>query len=106
MVNHVLIEFFRYERVLSRVLDQSVEAERKAALKVLTLVVCAKRILYWREIQAVFCVDPEHGTVKLDDRLRVKCKELCGSLLDVDHAPTKPTGPDSTVRIVHSTARR
>jgi hypothetical protein len=102
----MLIAFPRYERVLNRVLNQSVEAEQNAALKVLTLVVCAKRILYWREIQAIFCIDPEHGTVEFDNRLRVSCKELCGSLLDVVHAPDKPTGPESTVRIVHSTARR
>ncbi len=79
------------------------EAERNTALKVLTLVVCAKRVLYWREIQAIFCIDPEQATVEFDDRLRVSCKELCGSLLDVIHSPT---GPDSTVHIVHSTARR
>jgi hypothetical protein len=92
--------------VLSRVLDQAVEAERNAALKVLTLVLCAKRILYWREVQAIFCIDPEQGTVEFEDRLRVSVKELCGSLLDVDHAPGKTPGPDSTVRIVHSTARK
>jgi hypothetical protein len=102
----MLISFPRYERVLSRVLEQSVEAERSAALKVLTLVLCTKRILYWREIQAIFCINPDKGTVDFENRLRVTCKELCGSLLDVVNTPGKPTCPDSTVRIVHSTASR
>ncbi|GAB1318182.1 hypothetical protein MFIFM68171_08392 [Madurella fahalii] len=93
-----------YERVLSRILDQSVEAERNTALRVLTLVICAKRILYWREIQAIFCIDSDNGTVDYSERLYGSCKELCGSLLDFRHSTGMMAGPESTVGMVHHTA--
>ncbi|KAK0717700.1 hypothetical protein B0T26DRAFT_646931, partial [Lasiosphaeria miniovina] len=93
-----------YERVLARILDQPVEAERSTALRILSLVMCAKRVLYWREIQAIFCIDSANGTVDYSERLYASCKDLCGSLLDLRHPPGATTGPESTVSVVHPTA--
>ncbi|KAL2271349.1 hypothetical protein VTJ83DRAFT_720 [Remersonia thermophila] len=94
-----------YERVFSRILE-SEGAKRDIALNLLRRVICAKRTLYWREIQAMECIKPETSTVEDDDYLRLSCKQLCGSLLDVDHALGEATHPDNTIRLVHSTARR
>ncbi|KAF3765675.1 hypothetical protein M406DRAFT_289896 [Cryphonectria parasitica EP155] len=94
-----------YERVVVRVLEQASKAERNDAQKVLGLVIGAKRILAWREIQAFYCIEPATGAVSLDERLLVSCKQLCGSLLDVHQVDGNPGSPDNVVQIVHETAR-
>ncbi|KAK3996549.1 hypothetical protein QBC44DRAFT_317159 [Cladorrhinum sp. PSN332] len=96
-----------YDRVATRVLDQSSESESKDALKVLSLVACAKRMLFWREIQAFFCIDPAQAQVNYEDCLLVTCKELCGSLLDTHHVAGGTAGSEreDMIQMVHETAR-
>ncbi|KAM4057427.1 WD domain, G-beta repeat domain-containing protein [Hirsutella rhossiliensis] len=94
-----------FERVVSRVLEQSSEAEREDSKRILALVTCTKRALLWREIQAFFCIDPVKGEVNYDERLQVGFKELCGSLVDAHHVGGTPTGPEAVIHIVHETAR-
>ncbi|KAI0444886.1 WD40 repeat-like protein [Xylaria telfairii] len=94
-----------YERVAIRIFEMSSMAEREDAKKILGWVICAKRLLRWREIQSLFCIDPVKGNVDYEERrLRVTCKELCGSLVDVHHAANK-TSPEDIIKIVHETAR-
>ncbi|KAI1355974.1 hypothetical protein F5Y01DRAFT_325067 [Xylaria sp. FL0043] len=97
-----------YERVAVRILEKSSEAEREDALKILAWVICAKRHLRWREIQSLFCVDPIAGSVEYEERrLRVTCKDICGSLIDVHRAADRDIDDDADdiIRIVHETAR-
>lgn len=76
------------------------------ALKILGWVICARRPLRWREIQSLFCIDPVEGVVDYEERrLRVTCKDICGSLIDVHHPADKKAGPEDIIKIVHETAR-
>ncbi|KAI8951873.1 WD40 repeat-like protein [Xylaria longipes] len=94
-----------YERVAVRIFEMSSMAEREDARRILGWIICARRLLRWREIQSLFCIDPVKGDVDYEERrLRVTCKELCGSLVDVHHATNK-TSPEDIVKIVHETAR-
>lgn len=87
-------------------LEEAPHAARQAALKILSWVTCAVRPLRWREIQSIFCINVESSTVNYEDRrLRVSCKQLCGSLVDVHQALHGQPGPDDIVTIVHGSAR-
>ncbi|KAJ4355098.1 hypothetical protein N0V85_009566, partial [Neurospora sp. IMI 360204] len=87
----------------------SSKAESKAAIKILSYVVCCKRTLFWKEIQSFFSIDQLKGEVDYDSRPVKSYKQLCGSFLDShtvdkDYLYTGP-GPDDEVHIVHETAR-
>ncbi|TRX94186.1 hypothetical protein FHL15_004954 [Xylaria flabelliformis] len=95
-----------YERVVVRIFEMSSMAEREDAKKIMGWVICARRLLRWREIQSLFCIDPINGDVDYEERrLRVTCKELCGSLVDMHHVSNDRTSPEDVVKIVHETAR-
>ncbi|GAW21808.1 hypothetical protein ANO14919_113330 [Xylariales sp. No.14919] len=95
-----------YERVAVRIFETSSTAEREDAMKMLSWITCARRLLRWREIQSLFCIDPVEGDVDYEERrLRVTCKEICGSLIDIHHATEGKTGPEDIIKIVHETAR-
>lgn len=87
-------------------LEEAPHAARQCASNILGWVTCAARPLHWREIQSIFCVDVESSTMDYEDRrLRVSCKQLCGSLVDVHHVLHGQLGPDDIVTIVHESAR-
>lgn len=89
-----------------RVFQDSPPAEREDAAKILGWITCAERLLHWREIQAVFCIDPQASQVDYHgERLRTSCKQLCGSLVDIHRTQNGQDGPDDIVKIVHRTAR-
>ncbi|KAI0857460.1 WD40 repeat-like protein [Xylaria cubensis] len=95
-----------YERVAVRIFGMSSMAEREDAKKIMGWVICARRLLRWREIQSLFCIDPVNGDVDYEERrLRVTCKELCGSLVDIHHVSNDRASPEDVVKIVHETAR-
>ncbi|KAI8715820.1 NACHT domain-containing protein [Fusarium sp. LHS14.1] len=94
-----------YQRVFARVIDQAPKASREDAIKLLGLVIHARRILHWREIQAFFCIDPTSWNVDYDDRLLRTGKDICGALVDVHHCSRDSTGSEDLVRIVHESAR-
>ncbi|KAI0599781.1 hypothetical protein F4775DRAFT_583134 [Biscogniauxia sp. FL1348] len=95
-----------YERVAARIFERSSSAERNDAMKILGWIVSARRLLRWREIQSLFCIDPDKGVVDYEERrLRVTCKDLCGSLVDVHQENGKKAGPEDIVKIVHESAR-
>ena len=59
----------------------------------------------WREVQALFYVNPERNTCDYDGRkLRKGCKELCGSLVDL-HQRKDESENEAFLDIVHQTAR-
>ncbi|EEU42654.1 uncharacterized protein NECHADRAFT_47446 [Fusarium vanettenii 77-13-4] len=94
-----------YQRVFARVIDQAPKAKREDAIKLLGLVIHARRILHWREIQAFFCIDSTSGNVDYDDRLLRTGKDVCGALVDVHRCSRDSTGSEDLVRIVHESAR-
>ncbi|KAL2272435.1 hypothetical protein FJTKL_06560 [Diaporthe vaccinii] len=95
-----------YERVAIRMLQDAPPAARQSALKILGWVTCAARPLRWREIQSIFCIDVESNTMDYEERrLRVSCKKLCGSLIDVHQVLYGHPGPDDIVTVVHGSAR-
>ncbi|WQF77468.1 Putative AAA+ ATPase domain, NACHT nucleoside triphosphatase [Colletotrichum destructivum] len=95
-----------YERIAASIYESEHESERETAQKIIALVVTAKRDLKWREIQSFFCIDSSNGTIDPDERLQVKAKDLCGSLVDVHPINSQASEHEHAVRIVHDTARR
>ncbi|KAI1808973.1 WD40 repeat-like protein [Daldinia bambusicola] len=95
-----------YERVAVRVFNDSSPSEREDAKRILGWITCAGRLLRWREIQSSFCISPKKGIAEYEEgKLRVTCKELCRSLIDVHSEGGKKDDPDDIVKIVHETAR-
>ncbi|EEU36073.1 uncharacterized protein NECHADRAFT_102084 [Fusarium vanettenii 77-13-4] len=94
-----------YERVVIRVLHHGSRSKKAAALKILGWMTCAARPLHWREIQSLFCIDPERGEC-IPGRWRVdSCRDLCSSLVEED-LPDQEKGEvrEPVVRLVHNTA--
>jgi hypothetical protein len=92
--------------VVSKVYNNPNRAEREGAKKILAWVICCKRPLKWRELQATFSIELASQTVDFEDRkLRVTCKDLCGSLIDVRSAKFSELESGNTIELVHETAR-
>jgi hypothetical protein len=92
--------------VVFRVYNNPNRAEREDAEKILAWIICSKRPLKWRELQATFCIELASQTVDFEDRkLRVTCKDLCGSLVDVRSSKASEPDPGDTIELVHDTAR-
>ena len=101
----VLINVYRYERVAVYVLENPNEEERCAAKKVLAYTICAERPLMWKELQSRFCINTDSGTANPDFLLPVSCKNICGSLVEIEPDVVHNTSPDIAVTLVHETAR-
>jgi hypothetical protein len=81
-------------------------AEREDAVKILAWIICSKRPLRWREIQAIFSIDPKNATVDFESRsLLVTAKELCGSLVDIRTLGESVVELDEVIDLVHDTAK-
>ncbi|KAK5631888.1 hypothetical protein RRF57_007602 [Xylaria bambusicola] len=98
-------DYIRYERVAVRVFENPIEPERLAAKTILGLVICAERSLMWKEIQSRFCIDVNTETADADHQLLHSCKQLCGSLVEVERSQTAESKYDDVVELVHHTAR-
>jgi hypothetical protein len=87
-----------YEKILRR-LERSLGSKQwEIVRKLLGWMVCAKRPLKWREIQAAVSIDPDEQTVDLDrGRLRSSVEYYCGSLIQVLSG--------DRVELVHNTAK-
>ncbi|KAH8586783.1 C2H2 domain-containing protein [Bisporella sp. PMI_857] len=87
-----------YERILRRLERSLVSKQWDIVRKLLGWMVCAKRPLRWREIQAAVSIDLNEQTVDFDGRsLRSSVKEYCGSLIQVLSG--------DRVELVHATAK-
>ncbi|CAI4219514.1 unnamed protein product [Parascedosporium putredinis] len=94
-----------YQRVVSRIYDEVKPHVKADVGKILEWVASAKRLLYWREIQAVFCIDlDKQEAFYKERRLLASCKELCGSLIDLRQPPDAPES-EMLVQLVHESAR-
>ncbi|KAL8375681.1 hypothetical protein RB595_007000 [Gaeumannomyces hyphopodioides] len=102
-----------YERVALKVFSQEEprnstrqrqrRSNAEVARDILSLVSCAARPLYWREIQARFALDPTEGPASdIPDRL-LECapKDICGCLIDLTGSSEMS---EKLVHIVHRTA--
>ncbi|KAK3396763.1 hypothetical protein B0T20DRAFT_470418 [Sordaria brevicollis] len=95
-----------YRKVDERVFEDDEDEERGAtASRILGYVIACKRTLFWREIQAFFCIDASNGEANYDERLADSYKKLCSSFLDSNSDTQKFDGPEDEVILVHETAR-
>ncbi|KAH4106786.1 hypothetical protein HBI82_035170 [Parastagonospora nodorum] len=86
-----------YSRIMQRL--NTGTATHVQTLKLLRWMVCAKRPMYWREIQCAVSVNMDDQVVDWDRRkFSIDSKELGGSLVE--------TSADGTIILVHHTARR
>ncbi|RYP30902.1 hypothetical protein DL767_006034 [Monosporascus sp. MG133] len=91
-----------YARIILRLFNRETSnkhnSRRAAFLFILKWLVCAKRTVKWREIQAAKAVDIDSQTVDIERRrFRQDCKDLCGSMVE--------TFDDGSVELVHTTAK-
>ena len=79
-------------------LRESESAERDAAKRTLSWLVCATRPLKWYEIQGAASFDPDDHSFDFEDgKFRPQPKTLCGSLIEI--------GSGEEIRLVHLTAK-
>ncbi|RYP46658.1 hypothetical protein DL768_007171 [Monosporascus sp. mg162] len=91
-----------YARIMLRLFNRETpnkrDSRRAASLFILKWLVCAKRTVKWREIQAAKAVDIDSQTVDMERRrFRQDCKDLCGSMVEMFD--------DGSVDLVHTTAK-
>ncbi|CAI6242163.1 unnamed protein product [Periconia digitata] len=87
-----------YGKITRKLFGRS-DAIRSDSKKLLSLMICAKRPLKWREIQCAVSIDIDEEIVNWEEnRFPVDSKDLCGSLVEIYS--------DGTVNLVHHTARR
>ncbi|KAG8530589.1 uncharacterized protein KY384_005092 [Bacidia gigantensis] len=92
-----------YERVVATIFRKG--PQQAAAKHILEWIICAKRPLKWREVQATFFLDPVEGKADYNNsRRRKSCKAICGSLVDLQQH-TSSLQSDATLSLVHETAR-
>ena len=83
---------------MERIYQDKNDPQREDSARVLGWLVCAKRPLYWHEIQGAISMDTDEKTLDFEaGQLRVDSKDFCGSLIEV-HS-------DETIELVHATAR-
>ena len=94
----------RYDRVRETVFQNG--AQKRAATRIIGHIICAARTLKWRELQAIFFIDPSHNTSDFEGkRLHKTCKQICGSLVDI--RPSQGAeGNEGFAELVHDSARR
>lgn len=95
-----------YDRVAERVLDNTSDSRKQAALQILGLVAFAARPLKWREIQCYFCIDAVNGTCD-PRRRKVGPKDLCSSFVESEACTLFPkVASEAQLIMVHNTAKR
>jgi len=89
---------FRYNRIVNR-LSRTLQREQwKIARELLGWMVCAKRPLRWREIQAARSINTTEQTFEFQDyELRSNIQVYCGSLIQVLDK--------DRVELIHTTAK-
>ncbi|KAL6413086.1 uncharacterized protein AUP68_02584 [Ilyonectria robusta] len=85
-----------YGRNLYRIQNNPRENEREIARRILSLMICCKRPLRWRELQSAISIDPINQVVDAAQRLSIHVRDICGSLIEVL--------PGDQIEFVHITA--
>ena len=87
-----------YERIIHRMKRSLEPMQWIIACKLLGWMVCAKRPLKWREIQAAVSINPANQSIEFKERkLRSDIQDYCGALIQVLSG--------DRVELVHSTAK-
>ncbi|RBA15873.1 hypothetical protein FPRO05_12094 [Fusarium proliferatum] len=86
----------QYDRNLHRIRNNPNHNQRAMAEKILSLVLCSRRPLRSRELQAAISIDPQEQTVDSTLRLSLDMRDICGSLIEII--------PGGAVELVHATA--
>ncbi|KAK4214473.1 hypothetical protein QBC37DRAFT_387130 [Rhypophila decipiens] len=99
-----------YERVAIHVLENAYEKRYNVARRILNLVICAERLLRWREIRSHFSIDIQSKTANPKSHPRKSAKHYCGSLVEIcqkDEHRSQSVGPEpeDVLELVHETAR-
>ncbi|KAJ5189548.1 hypothetical protein N7491_005878 [Penicillium cf. griseofulvum] len=88
--------FKEYERILNNILVE--HSLRTHALQLLAWLVCAKRQLWWREVQGAVSIDLETEDVDPESRQWIlDSRDICDSLVEVR--------TDGSLELVHTTAK-
>ncbi|KAG4441876.1 hypothetical protein IFR05_002617 [Cadophora sp. M221] len=88
----------RYERIIGRLQRTLSKTQWAITRNLMGWMVCAKRPLRWREIQAAVSMNAEHQTFDFDKRrLRSNIQDYCGSLIQVLS--------EDRVELIHATAK-
>ena len=96
---HISLTKFRYERIVQRLKHTLLQPQWEYSRKLLGWLVCSKRTLKWREIQAAIAMEPETMTFDFEGReLQDHVTKLCGSLVKVFDG--------DRVELIHITARK
>ncbi|KAK8867413.1 C2H2 domain-containing protein [Apiospora arundinis] len=72
-----------YSRNLERIRDNPNESERGAAQKLLSMMLCSRRPLRWRELQAAMSIDMAEQVFDKTRMLVTRLEDICGSLVEV-----------------------
>ncbi|KAK3684319.1 hypothetical protein B0T22DRAFT_493833 [Podospora appendiculata] len=86
-----------YDRILQRVVHSADQRRSKVVRQILGWIVCARRPLKWREVQAAVCINVQTQAVDYRRKLLQSPKQLFASFVEVR--------ADDTVELVHGTAR-
>ncbi|KAI0192374.1 hypothetical protein EV127DRAFT_426763 [Xylaria flabelliformis] len=87
-----------YSRIMHRMVEEVPETAKEDTFRLLGWLVCAKRPLKWREIQAMNSINLDEQCVMLEHQRFIKSpKDLCASLVEIR--------PDDTLEFVHLTAK-
>ncbi|KAL5330616.1 hypothetical protein ACEPPN_000135 [Leptodophora sp. 'Broadleaf-Isolate-01'] len=87
-----------YERIIGRLQRTLSKTQWAITRNLMGWMVCAKRPLRWREIQAAVSMNAEHQTFDFDKRrLRSSIQDYCGSLIQVLS--------EDRVELIHTTAK-
>ncbi|OCL11999.1 hypothetical protein AOQ84DRAFT_421718 [Glonium stellatum] len=84
------------DQAYSRNLHRIQTNERAAAGKILSLMLCSRRPLRWREVQAAVSINPVDQDIDSARRLSKHISDICGSLVKVL--------PGDRIEFVHATA--
>ncbi|KAH9204090.1 hypothetical protein DL95DRAFT_418527 [Leptodontidium sp. 2 PMI_412] len=86
-----------YGRTMDRIERNPRANEREVARKILSWMVCSRRPLRWRELQAAISIDTLHQIIDPNKRSATHVRDICGSLVEVISG--------DRVDFVHATAR-
>ncbi len=73
----------RYARNMNRIQTNPRENEREIGRKILSLMICCRRPLRWRELQSAISINLADRDLDSARRLPMHVKDICGSLVEV-----------------------
>lgn len=87
---------YSYQRTILSIQNNPREKERPLAVRILSMMLSARRPLRWHEVQCAISIDPVQQRADWARRLKVHAQDVCGSLIQI-------FGEDR-IEFVHATA--